>query len=93
MLREALSNATRHGNARNIEVELAFSADELDLIVLDDGSGIDDEPAHTGQGLRNMRERARRLGGRAVIERAPEGGTRVLVAIPLDFEAQDESET
>lgn len=93
VLREALSNATRHGQAQHIEVELAFSPDELDLIVLDDGIGIADEPAHVGQGLRNMKERARRLGGRAAIERGASGGTRVSLAIPLDFEAQDESET
>lgn len=92
VLGEALSNATRHGAAQRIEVELAFSPDELDLVVLDDGTGIADEPAHTGQGLRNMRERARRLGGRAVIERGADGGTRVSLAIPLDFDAQDESE-
>ena len=93
VLREALSNATRHGQAQNIEVELAFSPDELDLIVQDDGIGIPDEPAHSGQGLRNMRERARRLGGRAAIEGGEGGGTRVSIAIPLDFEAQDDSET
>jgi two-component system sensor histidine kinase UhpB len=74
-------------------VELAFSPDELDLIVQDDGIGIPDEPAHSGQGLRNMRERARRLGGRAAIEGGEGGGTRVSIAIPLDFEAQDDSET
>ncbi len=92
VLREALSNATRHGRAREIAVSLTFAPDELDLVVEDDGIGIPDEPAHRGEGLRNMMERARRLGGRAVIERNETRGTRVSLEIPLDDEAPEESE-
>ncbi len=36
-----------------------------------------------------MRERARRLGGRVQIEPAPGGGTRVVLAVPLDSEEPD----
>lgn len=93
VLREALSNATRHGGATTIHVELRFSPDELDLIIEDNGRGIPDEPRHSGQGLRNMQERARRLGGRAVIGRAGISGTRVALEIPLDFEPPDEFES
>lgn len=92
VLREALSNATRHGGAREIAVTLTFGPDELDLVVDDDGVGIPDEPAHRGEGLRNISERARRLGGRAVIERKATRGTRVALEIPLDDEAPEEFE-
>ena len=93
ILREGLSNAARHGRARNVDVELLFAPDELDLFVTDDGTGIPDPPTHTGEGLRNIRERARRLGGRAEIGPAAGGGTRVALAIPLDIEAPDESDS
>ena len=93
VLREGLSNAVRHGQATHIQVELAFAPDELDLLVTDDGTGIADPPAHTGEGLRNIRERARRLGGRAEIGPVVGGGTRVSLAIPLDIEAPDESDS
>jgi two-component system sensor histidine kinase UhpB len=46
-------------------------------------------PGH-GNGIRNMHERARWLGGRLEVSPAPDGGTRVSVAIPLDFEAPDQ---
>jgi signal transduction histidine kinase len=93
VLREGLSNAARHGRARTIDVELTFAPDELDLLVTDDGTGIPDPPTHTGEGLRNIKERARRLGGRAEIGPAAGGGTRVSLAIPLDIEAPDESDS
>ncbi len=93
VLREGLSNAARHGQATHIDVELAFAPDELDLLVTDDGTGIPDPPTHMGEGLRNIRERARRLGGRAEIGPALGGGTRVSLAIPLDIEAPDESDS
>lgn len=93
VLREALSNASRHGNADMIKVALTFAPDELDLVIVDDGIGIPATPARAGEGLRNIRERARRMGGRAEIGPAPGGGTRVVLEIPLDIEAPDETET
>jgi signal transduction histidine kinase len=53
------------------------------LEVDDDGRGFDPAAATgTGQGLRNLRERAEGLGGRAEIQSAPGEGTRVRVRIP-----------
>lgn len=88
ILREALSNTARHAGACRVMVSLVFAPDELDLIVSDNGCGPgapadSDEPgAH--HGLRNMSERARRLGGRLAVEEAPGGGTRVTLEVPLD---------
>jgi signal transduction histidine kinase len=93
VLREALSNAARHGAASTIDVELTFAPDELDLLVRDNGCGIRQPPEREGEGLRNIRERARRMGGRADIGPVTGGGTRVSLAIPLDVEAPDESES
>jgi len=89
ILREALSNTARHAGICRVRVALTFAPDELDLVVADDGCGLGDVleasgPAHNG--LRNMRERARRLGGRLVVEPAVSGGTRVTLAVPLDSE-------
>jgi signal transduction histidine kinase len=89
ILREALSNTARHAGACRVRVSLAFAPDELDLVVADDGRGPGEMAAESDrshQGLRNMRERARRLGGRLVVEPAPSGGTRVTLAVPLDSE-------
>jgi signal transduction histidine kinase len=55
------------------------------LEIIDDGAGIPEE--HTaGVGLFSMRERAAELGGTCDVQRVPEGGTRVLVRLPLPEE-------
>jgi signal transduction histidine kinase len=95
ILREALSNTARHAGACSVRVNLVFRPDELDLVVTDDGcgpsgavAGPDAEPGRH-EGLRNMRERARRLGGRLEVAENPTGGTRVVLAVPLDSDEPD----
>ncbi|HWH13444.1 MAG TPA: ATP-binding protein [Miltoncostaeaceae bacterium] len=90
ILREALSNAARHAGGCSLEVLLSFAPDEFELRVRDDGCGMRAGAAadHDGHGLRNMRERARRLGGRLTID-SDAAGTRVVVAVPLDAEVVD----
>lgn len=90
-LREALSNVARHAKARWVRVELAVGED-LVLVVSDDGVGPSGhlgaaeraEPDEEGgQGIANMDERARSLGGQCVIGPRPEHGTEVRWEIPL----------
>jgi len=84
ILREALSNSARHAGQCTADVGLAFAPDELELVVRDDGCGLPVAPdnGRDGHGLRNMRERARRMGGRLTFDGS--AGTRVVVAVPLD---------
>jgi signal transduction histidine kinase len=83
IVREAVTNASRHGHAGLIEVGLE-NGDGLRLSVADDGIGFD--PANVvdgeGFGLSTMRARTRDLGGELRITRRPEGGTQVEVLIP-----------
>src|SRR5262249_42639070 len=46
--REALINAFRHANARNIEMELTYSSASLRVVVRDDGCGIDPQVLDAG---------------------------------------------
>lgn len=79
IVREAVSNAGRHGGARNVQV--LFGADGV-LRIADDGSGFDVAAAGDGRfGLVAMRERAERVGGRFAIESQPGKGTLVEVSL------------
>jgi signal transduction histidine kinase len=83
LAREALSNVSRHAQAATCRVSLYREGDGAILEVDDDGRGFDPaQAAGAGQGLRNLRERAERLGGRAELHSTVGEGTRVRITIP-----------
>jgi signal transduction histidine kinase len=84
LAREALSNIERHAAATTCRLSLSRLDGTAVLEIDDDGRGF--ETAHqpgSGQGLRNLRERAASLGGELRIESTPGQGTTVRVDIPL----------
>ena len=85
ILSEAISNAVRHGHAGRLTVELARDTDfGLHLRVFDDGDGFDVDRVldrGTGHGIRGMRERAERMGGRLELRSQRGIGTTVEVLL------------
>ncbi|MFZ5494997.1 MAG: sensor histidine kinase [Verrucomicrobiota bacterium] len=81
ILREAVSNSLRHGQARQIILRAGRSDDTVALSVQDDGVGFAAE-RRQGHGLDNMRARAQSIGGDLQIESAPGKGTRVILTLP-----------
>ncbi|MEV7431332.1 GAF domain-containing protein [Nocardioides sp. NPDC092400] len=80
VLGEALSNASRHADARSVEVHVRAGR-EVVLTVADDGRGL---PADTREsGLRNLRQRAEELGGSCEVSSSPGRGTTVRWAVPM----------
>lgn len=82
IVQEALSNALRHAGAGAIRVRAGAVAggSELEVVVEDDGCGIDG--ARPGRGLGHMRGRAEALGGSLRVA-AARPGTRVTLRVPL----------
>jgi signal transduction histidine kinase len=86
VLREALTNVGRHADASKAVITIS-AGDELRLVVADDGQGFGDmngDGTSGGLGLKNMRQRAERLGGGMEIGTSREGGTRLTWHVPLD---------
>ncbi|HXF37634.1 MAG TPA: GAF domain-containing sensor histidine kinase, partial [Actinomycetota bacterium] len=84
MAREALSNVGRHAEATTCRLSLRRDGHRAVLEIDDDGRGFDPAAARTGgQGLGNLRDRARALGGDASVESVPGEGTTVRVRLPL----------
>lgn len=71
-VQEALTNAARHGPARELEVRLERSGDRLELGIEDDGRAS--ETTSEGGGLAGMRERFEQLGGSLRVRRSAQGG-------------------
>jgi anti-sigma regulatory factor (Ser/Thr protein kinase) len=85
---EAVNNSVKHSGAKTIEVTLTANADELQLSVKDDGSGISREnggvrPGHYG--LIGMKERAAQIGAELSLASEPGRGTTVSVLLPISL--------
>jgi len=84
---EALRNAFRHAQARQIEVEIRYDERELRLRVRDDGKGFHSEILQTERraghyGLDGMRERAGLMGGKLTVWSELDSGTEIELSIP-----------
>jgi signal transduction histidine kinase/ligand-binding sensor domain-containing protein len=84
---EALRNAFRHAQARQVVVDVRYDAQQLSVRVRDDGKGIDPDVLRKGEreghfGLDGMRERAALVGGRLSVRSNPGSGTEVEFSAP-----------
>jgi signal transduction histidine kinase len=80
VVREAVSNAIRHGKATTLSVSVTVE-DDLVIEVVDNGSGISGEI--TGSGLANLQKRAQDVGGSFAIESVAGQGTTIRWSAPL----------
>lgn len=82
---EAVNNALKHAQARNIQIRLFSGEREGSLIIQDDGIGIERPPApHAGVGLHIMNYRAGMIGGNLEVRRAHPQGTVVTCRFPVE---------
>lgn len=78
---ESLTNAARHSEASNVDVDVATKESELTLSIRDDGVGGAD--SSKGSGLIGLIDRVEALGGDLWIQSPPGGGTALRVTIPI----------
>src|SRR5690606_14438031 len=85
--REAVCNALRHAQATQITVTFRYALDTFEMLVVDDGGGIDPlyqrmhgRPEHGG--LRGMYERADRIAATLLITSSARRGTRISLSLP-----------
>lgn len=83
--RECISNAVRHGNAREIDIRLEETENGMSVLrVRDNGRGFNPSTVSgTGSGLGNLASRARELAGHLQIDSHPGGGAIVAITFPL----------
>ncbi|MCM3743922.1 sensor histidine kinase [Sporosarcina luteola] len=84
LVQECISNALKHGNARDVWVKVEWLRDTMNIVVKDNGKGFD--PSQTKDksfGIIGMRERVELLKGEMKIMSAIGNGTTVLFRIPL----------
>jgi signal transduction histidine kinase len=85
LAQEALTNVAKHAAAERCAIEVLLEDGTVNVVVRDDGRGIDAEALErrTGFGITGMRERATLAGGTLTLERGPHGGTELRACLPV----------
>ncbi len=77
IFKEGINNSIKHSKCKKITLEANLNKDELELILSDDGIGLDTGNKAQGNGLSNMKNRASAIGGELTISSSNEGTTIV----------------
>ncbi|MFN8052639.1 MAG: PAS domain S-box protein [Acidimicrobiales bacterium] len=85
IVREAVTNAVKHGSPSNVRVSVTVG-DDVSVTVADDGAGLTGEVLG-GRGLINLNERAVALGGSSTLAPLPNGGCEFEWRVPLSADA------
>jgi len=87
-VQEALWNATRHGQANDVEVTVGFHVDHIHMVVKDNGTGfsvpdsLDSLSVEGHYGLVGIKERITAIEGHLSIVSQPDEGTILIIHIP-----------
>jgi signal transduction histidine kinase len=80
--KEAINNAVKYADCKNIYYNLHSNKDVLSLTIRDDGIGFSEEAINPGNGLQNMRARAAEIN--AEIDIHSETGTGTTIQLKLN---------
>jgi signal transduction histidine kinase len=82
--KEALNNVLKHAGATEVRIGLAIRGEKLILSVADNGCGFTSNGSDSsGNGLNNMKQRLKQIGGFLSLESKPGAGTKVEMEAPL----------
>ncbi|KZZ85009.1 sensor histidine kinase [Bacillus sp. SJS] len=89
LAQEAVTNALKHAQAKEISVKVEVTKEYVNLLIKDDGSGFDfselKEKKNKSFGLVGMKERVELLDGKMDIESKIGGGTTIMIKVPSIF--------
>ncbi len=77
IIQEAVNNALKYSDAKNIEISAAKMEDEIQISIADDGKGFNKNEIILGSGLQNMQKRASEIGKNFHIFSEKEKGTLI----------------
>ena len=83
-VKEALNNVLKHSQASTVNIDITIQNKELNILVSDDGIGINNEKLRQfGNGLSNMKRRMESINGKFFAE--SNGGSKISFSIPVEL--------
>ena len=83
IIQETLQNTIKHAQAKNVILGFSSNAEELTVLIEDDGVGFNMKKSRKGIGLKNMKSRVEKLNGTLEIISAMNKGTQIHIKIPI----------
>jgi two-component system, NarL family, sensor histidine kinase UhpB len=83
IFKEAINNAAKYSGGSNVSISLSVTQHKIQLSIIDNGKGFNEEVVKRGNGLINMKERASSIGGQLSQKSQPGNGTEIHLDIPI----------
>ncbi len=83
ILKESLQNIVKHSSASAVSLKIDISKNNFQLLIADNGKGLIEKSVESGNGLKNIRQRAEVIGGRAEITSSAGMSLIITVTVPL----------
>jgi len=77
IIQEFLTNSIKHSKATELNVELNYKKNELEIHINDNGIGFSKELIKEGIGIQSMRNRAELIGAKFILNSIPNEGTKL----------------
>ncbi|MBP9795566.1 MAG: tetratricopeptide repeat protein [Chitinophagales bacterium] len=84
IMKEVINNAAKYSNASKVEVSISNSKKELQIVIRDNGIGFNALKNHDGNGLKNIRRRAKAINAELTVNSGVELGTSVIIKLNND---------
>lgn len=83
IFKEVVNNVVKYSKATELDVVVQKQHDRLRMSITDNGIGFNQETAHQGNGIRNMRDRAAGMQGSLNIHSIMDTGTTVVLEVGI----------
>jgi ligand-binding sensor domain-containing protein/two-component sensor histidine kinase len=77
IFKEAINNSIKHSKCKKLNLEADVRNDDINIFIKDDGIGFNSEKIQYGNGMKNMINRAKNIGGEISWSSLPDKGTKV----------------
>lgn len=81
--KESINNTAKYSGATKVEIQLENVGSSLRMRITDNGHGFDPATVKSGNGLRNLRDRAQELKATLEVTSAVGKGTRIEMSLPF----------